>query len=87
VRAKILGPNFEHFWLVVWPQVANKCYNIDVRILINAGTLASRVANWLYQIQWYPSSFSALGPIQGYKAQHLFLVTCGRLKRFFLFQA
>jgi hypothetical protein len=31
----------------MWPQVANKCYNIDVRILINAGTLASRVANWL----------------------------------------
>jgi hypothetical protein len=65
VRAKKLGPNFEHFWLDVWPQVANKCYNIDVRILINAGTLASRVANWLYQIQWYPSFFQ---PWDQYKA-------------------
>ncbi len=47
VRAKKkLGANFEHFWLVVWPQVTNKCENIDVKILINAGTLAPRVANW-----------------------------------------
>jgi hypothetical protein len=38
---------FEHFWIVVWPQVTNKCYNIDVRILINAGTLAPSVVNWL----------------------------------------
>jgi hypothetical protein len=31
------------------------------------------------------SFFSALGPIQGHKVQHL-LVTLGRLKRFFLVQ-
>jgi hypothetical protein len=24
---KKLGANFEHFWLFVWPQVTNKCYN------------------------------------------------------------
>jgi len=41
---KKLGANFEHFGLVVWPQVNNKCRNIDIRILINAGTLAPRVA-------------------------------------------
>jgi hypothetical protein len=23
---KKLEANFEHFWLVVWPQVTNKCY-------------------------------------------------------------
>jgi hypothetical protein len=44
---KTLGANFEHFWLVVWPQVTNECYNIDVKMLINAGTLVPRVTNWL----------------------------------------
>jgi hypothetical protein len=38
------------------------------------GTLALRVANGIL--------FPALGPIQGYKVQHLF-ITWGRLKRFF----
>jgi hypothetical protein len=83
VRAEKLGANFEHFWLVVWPQVTNKCENIDIRILKNAGTLVPRVAHW-------PSNFdgilfSALGPIQGHKVQHL-LVTWGRLKRCFVVQ-
>ncbi len=66
---KQLGANFEHFWFIVWPQVTNKYYNIDVRKLINAQTMAPRVATWL--------------PKQGHKVQHL-LVTWGRLKRFFL---
>ncbi len=46
-KKKRLGANFEHFWLVVWPRVTNKCENIDVRILINAETFAPRVAIWL----------------------------------------
>jgi hypothetical protein len=40
-----------------WSQVTNKCYNIDVRILINAGIWAPRVANWLLKL--YP--FFSLG--------------------------
>jgi hypothetical protein len=81
---KKLGANFEHFGLVVWPQVNNKCRNIDIRILINAGTLAPRVANWLPKFDATPF-FSGLRPIQGHKVQHL-LVNWGRLKSFFLFQ-
>jgi hypothetical protein len=46
LRITLLKANFEHFWLVVWPQVTNKCYNIDVRILINAETSDPSVANW-----------------------------------------
>jgi len=34
------------FLAFCWPQLTNKCYNIDVSVLINAGTLAPRVANW-----------------------------------------
>jgi hypothetical protein len=37
---KLLGANFEHFWVANWPQVTIKCYHIDIRILINAWTLA-----------------------------------------------
>jgi len=44
---KKLEANFEHFGLVVWPQDTNKRQNIDIGILINAGILAPRVANWL----------------------------------------
>jgi hypothetical protein len=55
------------FGFQIGPQVTNKCYNIDVRILINAGTLAPRVANW-------DPRFSALGPIQGHKVQHLLVI-------------
>jgi hypothetical protein len=58
----------EHFGLVVWPQVTNKCWNIGPRI-----------AKLAPQICWYP--FSALGPIQGHKVPHL-LVTWGRLNFF-----
>jgi len=41
VRAKKLGANFEHFWVANWPQVTNKM--LKHWILLNAGTLASRV--------------------------------------------
>jgi hypothetical protein len=41
------------------------------------------VANWLPKLDGI--LFSALGPIQGHKVQHL-LVTWGRLKISFLFQ-
>jgi hypothetical protein len=44
-RPKKFEINFEHFSRVVWHQITNKCYNIDVWILINAETLTSRVAN------------------------------------------
>ncbi len=57
VRAeKTLGQLWA-FLACCWSQVTNKCYNIDVRILINAGTWAPRVANWL--LKWYP--FFSLG--------------------------
>jgi hypothetical protein len=53
---------------------------MDVKIPINAGTLAPRVANWLPKFDGI--LFPALGPIHNYKVQHL-LVTWGRLKSFF----
>jgi hypothetical protein len=68
----------------VWPQVTNKCSNIDVRILINAGTLALRVANWLPKFD--SILFSALGPIQGLRVQHL-LVTWGQIEKIFSISA
>ncbi len=52
-----------------------------MRILINAGTLASKVANWPPKFDGIP--FPALGPIQGqYKVQHL-LVTWGHIEKNF----
>jgi hypothetical protein len=50
-------------------------------ILLNAGTLALRVANWPPKFDGI--LFSALGPIRGHNVQHL-LVTWGRLKSFFM---
>jgi hypothetical protein len=50
-------------------------------ILLNAGTLAPAVANWPPKFDGI--LFSALGPIQGHKVQHL-LVTWGRLRSSFL---
>jgi hypothetical protein len=57
---------------------------MDVRLLVNAGTLAPRVADW-------PSifdgiRFSASGPVQVHNVQHL-LVTWGRLKSLFSISA
>jgi hypothetical protein len=49
-------------------------------ILINAELLAPRVVNWPPKFDGI--LFAALGPIQGYKVQHL-LVTLGRLNFFF----
>jgi len=49
-------------------------------ILINAELLAPRVVNWPPKFDGI--LFPALGPIQGYKVQHL-LVTLGRLKKIF----
>jgi hypothetical protein len=51
-----------NFWVANWLQVTNKCYNVDVRILINAGTLAPTVANWPPKFDGI--LFSALGPIK-----------------------
>jgi hypothetical protein len=68
--------------LVVWPQVTNKSYNIDVKILINAGTFTSRVANWLPKFNGI--LFSALGPIQGHKVEHL-LVTWRQIENNFFY--
>jgi hypothetical protein len=75
VAAKKLGANFEHFWLVVSPQVTNKCYNIDVMILINAGTLAPRVANWSPKFNGI-SFFQPWGQYKAILVQHL-LATLG----------
>ncbi len=82
VRAqKNLRAKFEHFWLVVSPKLLINARTLIVRILINAETLAPRVANWPPKFDGV--YFSALGPIQGHKFQHL-SVTLGRLKRIFL---
>jgi hypothetical protein len=56
---------------------------IDPKLLINAGTLAPRVANRSPKFDGV--LFSAVGPIQGHKVQHL-LVTWGRLKCFLILQ-
>ncbi len=32
-----------------WHYNINKCYNIDIRILINGKTLTPRVANWPFK--------------------------------------
>jgi hypothetical protein len=60
-------------WVANWPQVTNKCYNIDITTLINAGTLVPRVANWPPKFNGI--LFSASGPIQGHKV-HSSLGTC-----------
>jgi hypothetical protein len=72
LRPEKLGVNFEHFWLVV----TNKCYNIDFGILINDGTLALRVANWL------PNGVSLFQPWGQYKAIKfsIYYVAWGRFK-------
>ncbi len=72
VRAKKLGANFEHLWVANWPQFTNECQNIEFRILISAGTLAPRVANWPPTFDGIP--FPALGLIQGHKVQHLLVL-------------
>jgi hypothetical protein len=41
-------------------------------ILINAGTLVPRVANWPFK--FYGILFSAFGPIKGHKVQHLLVL-------------
>jgi hypothetical protein len=78
------GPILSIFGLLFGPKFTDKWYNIDVRIVINAGRLVPRVTNWLPEFDGIP--FSALGPIQGHKVQHL-LVTWGRLKKSFLYSA
>ncbi len=71
---KNLGSTFEHFWLVVGPK-----------LLINVRTLAPRVANWFPKFDGI-LFFSALGPIQGHKLQHL-LIALVQIEFFFsLFQ-
>jgi hypothetical protein len=54
---------------------------MDAMILMNAGTLASGVANRPPKLDGIV--FSAFEPIQGHNVQHL-LVTWGRLKSSFL---
>ncbi len=84
LELKKLGAHFEHFWLVVWPQVTNKCQNIDIRILINVGTLTPRVANWLLKFDGILFFFPGQGSTYSHKVQHL-LVTWGRLNICFFF--
>jgi hypothetical protein len=58
---KILGPTLSIFALQIGPK-----------IVINAGTLAPRVANW--PPIFYGILFSALGPLQDHKVQHLLVL-------------
>jgi hypothetical protein len=80
---KKLEANFDQFWLIVGPKLLTNARTLNVRILIKAGTLASRVANWL--VKFDAILLLALRSIDGHKVQHL-LVTWGILKRVFLFQ-
>ncbi len=73
VRAQKTWGQLRAFLACCWSQVTTKCYNIDVRILINAGIWAPRVAHIGFS---NCILFSALGSIQGYKVQHL-VVTWG----------
>ncbi len=57
VRAQKTWGQLRAFLACCWSQVTTKCYNIDVRILINAGIWAPKVANWLLKL--YP--FFSLG--------------------------
>jgi len=56
---------------------------IGPKLLINATTLTPAVANWPHKFDGI--LFSALGPIQGHKVQHL-LVLGADQNVFFLFQ-
>jgi hypothetical protein len=56
---------------------------MSLTILVNAGTLASRVANWLPKLDGF--LFQPWGQYKAIKVQHT-LVTCDWLKIFFLFQ-
>jgi hypothetical protein len=92
VRAKKnLGPTLSIFGLQIDPQVTNKCYNIDVRILINAGILAPRIANCLlfslFNIfpNWPPKFDVILFPALG--TSSAFSSNLGHIEKFFfLFQ-
>ncbi len=79
---KNLGADFEHFWLANWSEVTNKCQNIDVRILLNAGTLIPRVANWSQVTnKWY--TFFSIGAKQ--KAIEFSIYQyLGQIEKFFL---
>jgi len=58
--------------LLLGPKLLGKCENIEVRILINAGTFTPRVAIWLPKFDGI--LFSPLMPIQGQKVQHLLVI-------------
>ncbi len=81
VRAeKTLGPFLSILGLLFGPQLLINARTLT-RILINAGTSAPRVANWVPKFLGILEPSLALAPIQGHKVQHL-LVTWGRLKIF-----
>jgi hypothetical protein len=49
-----MGPTLSIFELQIGLKLLLKCENIDVRILIDAGTLAPRVANWPLKFDGIP---------------------------------
>jgi hypothetical protein len=59
------------------PKLLINARTIDVRILINAATMAPRVSNWPPKFNGI--LFPTLGPIQGHKVQHLF----GQIEKIF----
>jgi len=72
--------NFEHFLACcLAPKLLINARTIDVKILINVGTLAPKVANWASQMQWYPF-FSALGRYKAIKFSNL-----GQIEKIFFF--
>jgi hypothetical protein len=66
-----LGPTLSIFGLQIGPK-----------LLINAGTVAPKVAN--RPAKFDGILFSALGPIQGHNVHHL-LITWGQIEKFFFF--
>jgi hypothetical protein len=66
---KILGPTLSIFELQIASQLLIHARTL---IIINTGTLAPTVANW--PPKFVGILFSALGPIQGHKVQHLLVL-------------
>ncbi len=80
---KNLGPNLSIFGSFFGIKSLRNARTFDITILINAGTLAPSIANWLPKFD----GILFFNQIRGHKVQHL-LVTWGvggRLKIFFYF--
>jgi hypothetical protein len=81
---KNLGPNLSIFGSFFGIKSLRNARTFDITILINAGTLAPSIANWLPKFD----GILFFNQIRGHKVQHLLVtwgVGGGRLKIFFYF--